>query len=51
MRQILLTLVIVAGLAGSALAETITTNVNGMVCAFAQPASRRRFGSNLKWPP
>jgi copper chaperone CopZ len=34
MRHILLTFVILAGLSGSALAETIHTTVHGMVCAF-----------------
>ena len=34
MSRILLTLVILVGLSGSAWAETITTTVNGMVCAF-----------------
>jgi mercuric ion binding protein len=43
MRQILLTLVIVAGLAGSALAETITTSVNGMVCAFCATGIEKTF--------
>jgi copper chaperone CopZ len=43
MRQILLVLVIVAGLAGSALAETITTNVNGMVCAFCATGIEKTF--------
>jgi mercuric ion binding protein len=43
MRQILLTLVIVASLAGSASAETITTNVNGMVCAFCATGIEKTF--------
>ena len=43
MRQILLALIIVAGLAGSALAETITTNVNGMVCAFCATGIEKTF--------
>jgi mercuric ion binding protein len=43
MRQILLTLVIVAGLAGSAVAETITTTVNGMVCAFCATGIEKTF--------
>jgi copper chaperone CopZ len=34
MSRILLTLVILVALSGSAWAETITTTVNGMVCAF-----------------
>ena len=43
MRRIMLTLVITAGLAGSALAETITTNVNGMVCAFCATGIEKTF--------
>ena len=43
MRQILLTFVIIAGLAGSVLAETITTNVNGMVCAFCATGIEKTF--------
>ena len=43
MRQILLTLVIVASLAASALAERITTNVNGMVCAFCATGIEKTF--------
>lgn len=43
MRQILLTLVIVAGLAGSAVAETITTTVHGMVCAFCATGIEKTF--------
>ena len=43
MRQILLTLIIVAGLSGSALAETITTTVNGMVCAFCATGIEKTF--------
>ena len=43
MRQILLPLIITAGLAGSALAETITTNVNGMVCAFCATGIEKTF--------
>ena len=34
MRHILLTLIILVGLSGSALSETIKTTVKGMVCAF-----------------
>jgi mercuric ion binding protein len=34
MRRILITLAILVGLSGSAWAETITTTVHGMVCAF-----------------
>ena len=43
MRQILLTLAIVAGLAGSAGAETITTTVHGMVCAFCATGIEKTF--------
>jgi mercuric ion binding protein len=43
MRQILLTLVILASLAGSALAETITTTVHGMVCAFCATGIEKTF--------
>jgi copper chaperone CopZ len=43
MRQILLTLVIVAGLANSAVAETITTTVHGMVCAFCATGIEKTF--------
>ena len=43
MRQILLTLVIVAGLARSAVAETITTTVQGMVCAFCATGIEKTF--------
>lgn len=32
-----------AGLAGSAFAETITTNVNGMVCAFRTTGIEKTF--------
>jgi copper chaperone CopZ len=43
MRQLCLTLVIVAGLSGSVLAETITTTVNGMVCAFCATGIEKTF--------
>lgn len=43
MRQILLTFVIMAGLTGSALAETITTSVKGMVCAFCATGIEKTF--------
>ena len=43
MRHILLTLVILAILTGSALAETITTTVNGMVCAFCATGIEKTF--------
>ncbi|MEY2494638.1 MAG: copper chaperone [Verrucomicrobiota bacterium] len=43
MRQILLTLVILAGLAGSAFGETIITTVNGMVCAFCATGIEKTF--------
>jgi mercuric ion binding protein len=43
MRRNLLILVILAGLSGSALAETITTTVNGMVCAFCATGIEKTF--------
>jgi copper chaperone CopZ len=43
MRRILLTLIILAGLSGSAWAETITTTVNGMVCAFCATGIEKTF--------
>lgn len=43
MRQILLTFIIAASLAGSAFAETITTKVNGMVCAFCATGIEKTF--------
>ena len=43
MRHILLTLVILAGLSGSALAETIRTTVHGMVCAFCATGIEKTF--------
>jgi mercuric ion binding protein len=43
MRNIPLTLVILAGLSGSALAETIHTTVNGMVCAFCATGIEKTF--------
>ena len=43
MRLNLLILVILAGLSGSALAETITTTVNGMVCAFCATGIEKTF--------
>jgi copper chaperone CopZ len=43
MRRILLALVILAGLAGSVWAETITTTVNGMVCAFCATGIEKTF--------
>jgi copper chaperone CopZ len=43
MRQILLIFVILASLSGSALAETITTTVNGMVCAFCATGIEKTF--------
>ena len=43
MRQILLTLVILASLAGAAWAETITTTVHGMVCAFCATGIEKTF--------
>ena len=43
MRRILLTIIILAGLSGSAWAETITTTVNGMVCAFCATGIEKTF--------
>ena len=43
MRHKLLTLVILAGLSGSAFAETIKTTVNGMVCAFCATGIEKTF--------
>jgi len=43
MRQILLALVILVGLSGLALAETITTTVHGMVCAFCATGIEKTF--------
>ena len=43
MRRILLTLTIPMALSGSILAETITTTVNGMVCAFCATGIEKTF--------
>jgi copper chaperone CopZ len=43
MRHIILTVVILAGLSGSAFAETIETTVNGMVCAFCATGIEKTF--------
>ena len=43
MRHIMLTLAILITLSGSALAETITTTVNGMVCAFCATGIEKTF--------
>jgi mercuric ion binding protein len=43
MRHILLILVILAGLLSSVFAETITTTVNGMVCAFCATGIEKTF--------
>ncbi|MEY2510965.1 MAG: hypothetical protein QOE26_1728 [Verrucomicrobiota bacterium] len=43
MHKTLLTLVILVGLSGSAWAETITTTVNGMVCAFCATGIEKTF--------
>ena len=43
MRHILLAVIILAGLSGPALAETITTTVNGMVCAFCATGIEKTF--------
>jgi copper chaperone CopZ len=43
MRRTLITLVILVGLSGSAWAETITTTVHGMVCAFCATGIEKTF--------
>jgi mercuric ion binding protein len=43
MRRIILTVVILTGLSGSAFAETIKTTVNGMVCAFCATGIEKTF--------
>ena len=43
MRHIVLTLVLLAALSGSALAETIHTTVHGMVCAFCATGIEKTF--------
>jgi copper chaperone CopZ len=43
MRHILLTLVVLTILSGSALGETIRTTVNGMVCAFCATGIEKTF--------
>lgn len=43
MRRILLTFSILASLAGAAWAETITTTVHGMVCAFCATGIEKTF--------
>lgn len=43
MRHILLTLVVLTVLSGSALGETIRTTVNGMVCAFCATGIEKTF--------
>jgi len=43
MRHILLTLIILIGLSGSALSETIKTTVKGMVCAFCATGIQKTF--------
>ena len=43
MRHIVLTLVILAGLSVSSLAETIRTTVKGMVCAFCATGIEKTF--------
>jgi copper chaperone CopZ len=43
MRRILVTLVVLAALSGAAWAETITTTVNGMVCAFCATGIEKTF--------
>jgi mercuric ion binding protein len=43
MRKTLLIFIILVGLSGSAWAETITTTVNGMVCAFCATGIEKTF--------
>jgi mercuric ion binding protein len=43
MRRILLTVIILIGLSGSVVAETITTTVHGMVCAFCATGIEKTF--------
>jgi copper chaperone CopZ len=43
MRRILLMLIILSGLSVSAVAETIRTTVNGMVCAFCATGIEKTF--------
>jgi copper chaperone CopZ len=43
MRHTVLTLIVLAALSGSALAETIHTTVNGMVCAFCATGIEKTF--------
>ena len=43
MRRILLTIALVAGLSGAVVAETITTTVYGMVCAFCATGIEKTF--------
>ena len=43
MRHIQLTLIILVGLSGAALSETIKTTVNGMVCAFCATGIEKTF--------
>jgi mercuric ion binding protein len=43
MRRTLLTFILLVGLSGSAWAETITTTVHGMVCAFCATGIEKTF--------
>ena len=43
MRNVVLTIIILTGLTASAFAETITTTVNGMVCAFCATGIEKTF--------
>jgi copper chaperone CopZ len=43
MRHLLLMLIILSGLSVSAVAETISTTVNGMVCAFCATGIEKTF--------
>ena len=46
MRNILLTLAVLAALSNSALAETVKASVNGMVCAFCATGIEKKFKTN-----
>ena len=48
MRNILLTLAILAALSNSALAETVKATVNGMVCAFCATGIEKKFKTNAE---
>ena len=46
MRNILLTLTVLATFAGSALGETVKATVHGMVCAFCATGIEKKFKTN-----